>query len=338
MKYFGEILEEWVNYIELQVKPSTYACYTRLIKTHIEPYFQAIPAEQINQALISDFIAQKLQVGRTDGKGGLSEKTVKDIMSVINNAFNYAEIIYGIQKPVVFRWRYSSISKPVEIFTESEQKKLENYLLKELNPQKLGILICLYSGIRLGEICALCWNDIDTQQKIFHIRRNVQRIYTKDERALTSEESSTKIIIGTPKTQASLREIPIASHLWELLWREREKFPCATCIISEKSGTFHDPRTYQLHYKKYLQECGLRYRNFHALRHTFATRCIEKNIDIKSLSEILGHSSVNITLNRYVHSSMEQKRSQIEKLCGNIERINDSVSEKTIISVSSDEF
>ena len=170
-------------------------------------------------------------------------------------------------------------------------------------------MICLYSGLRLGEICALRWSDLDPVQKVFHIRRTVQRIYNKN------KDRPTEIVISTPKTQNSIRDIPIASNLWRILFQFSHQFEKNSCIISDKDQAFFDPRTYQFRYKGYLSACGLKYRNFHALRHTFATRCIEKNIDIKSLSEILGHSSVNITLNRYVHSSIEQKRSQIEKLC-----------------------
>ncbi len=309
MQRFEEVLNEWLKYTEIQVKPSTYACYIRLARTHIEPFFREVPMDHVNQSMLSSFITEKLERGRIDGQGGLSEKTVKDLMSIITSVCKYGEIVYGIKHPAVFKWKYTNFNKPIEVFAKNEQLILEKYLMEAITPAKLGILICLYSGLRLGEICALRWSDLDPVQKVFHIRRTVQRIYNKN------KDRPTEIVISTPKTQNSIRDIPIASNLWRILFQFSHQFEKNSCIISDKDQAFFDPRTYQFRYKGYLSACGLKYRNFHALRHTFATRCIEKNIDIKSLSEILGHSSVNITLNRYVHSSIEQKRSQIEKLC-----------------------
>ena len=308
MKKFEEVLNEWLVYMEMQVKPSTYACYVRLTTGHIIPFFMGKTMDEVNQGLISAFITEKLGHGRIDGRGGLSEKTVKDMMSIINSVCKYGEIIYGIKRPALFKWRYNNITKPTQTFSAAEQRILEKYLLSDLTAKKLGIFICLYSGMRLGEICALRWSDIDTNLKVFHVRRTVQRIYMK------GQEQASKIIIDTPKTQAAIRDIPIPSHLWKILCKKKKQFGKNFCVISDQDKVFLDPRTYQINYKKYLTQCGLPYRNFHALRHTFATRCIEKEIDVKSLSEILGHSSVTITLNCYVHSSLEQKRSQLEKL------------------------
>lgn len=310
MKKFNDLLDEWLNYMQMQVKQSTYACYARLISTHIAPYFEDMKINEINQTVLTQFISGKLENGRVDGRGGLSEKTVKDIMSILNSTLKYAEIVYEVKKPVFLKWRYSNLNKPIEILTEKEQEILENYLMENMDMAKFGVLICLYSGMRLGEICALRWEDIDLGQGIFHIRRAMQRIY------LPNNPKHTKMIIDLPKTQASIRDIPIASVLSDYLcdyYRQVEKSD--SYFISSRGDKFLDPRTYQAKFKIYLQNSGLRYRNFHSLRHTFATRCIEKGMDVKSLSEILGHSNVTVTLNRYVHSSMELKRSQLEKLC-----------------------
>ena len=308
MTNFVELLNEWLSYMEVQVKPSTYACYLRLAKIHIEPYFSHIPAEQINQSVVAAFISEKLENGRSDGQGGLSEKTVKDIMSVINSVCKYGAAVYGVKQQPLMRWRYSNISKPIQVFTREEQKILEDFLTRNITPHKLGILICLYTGMRLGEICALSWQNVDLERKVFHIEKTVQRIYTK-------EMNGTHIIIGLPKSRAAIREIPIASCLWQYLANPITQPSPEGCVIDRQSRSFLDPRTYQWNYKSLLQHCGIPYRNFHALRHTFATRCIEQHMDVKSLSEILGHTNVNITLNRYVHSSMETKRNQLEKLC-----------------------
>ncbi len=310
MKKFNDLLEEWLNYMQMQVKQSTYACYARLISTHIAPYFDGMNVNEINQTVLTQFISGKLENGRVDGRGGLSEKTVKDIMSILNSTLKYAEIVHGVKKPAFLKWRYSNLNKPIEILTEKEQEILENYLMEDMDMAKFGVLICLYSGMRLGEICALRWEDIDLGQGIFHIRRAMQRIY------LPNNPKHTKMIIDLPKTQASIRDIPIASVLSEYLsgYYQQVENP-ESYFISCRGDKFLDPRTYQAKFKIYLENSGLRYRNFHSLRHTFATRCIEKGMDVKSLSEILGHSNVTVTLNRYVHSSMELKRSQLEKLC-----------------------
>lgn len=310
MKNFNDLSTEWLHYMQMQVKQSTYACYARLITTHIEPYFGDMKISEINQSVLTQFISSKLENGRIDGRGGLSEKTVKDIMSILNSTLRYAEIVYGVKKPAFLKWRYSNLMKPIDVLTEKEQETLENYLVDNMDLPKFGVLICLYSGMRLGEICALHWEDIDIAQGIFHIRRTIQRIYLPD------STRHTKMIIDLPKTRASIRDIPIASVLFDPL----VKYYCkvdnpANYFISGRKDKFMDPRTYQTKFKLYLEHSGLCYRNFHSLRHTFATRCIEKGMDVKSLSEILGHSNVSVTLNRYVHSSMEQKRSQLEKLC-----------------------
>lgn len=309
MEKFEDILNEWLNYMEKQVKPSTYACYVRLAQTHICPNLGNMSVKHIDQPVITAFIKQKLEKGRIDKSGGLSEKTVKDIMSIVNSVLRYSEIVYDQKKPEFFKWRYTNHRKEIEVFTNQEQKILEHYLTMQPDLPKLGILICLYSGLRLGEICALQWNDVDMEKKVFHIRRTVQRISTP------SQTSRTQMLIGLPKTQAAMRDIPIASSLEEYLKQYRTHSAPNIYVVASKSGKFMDPRTFQKKYQKIIQNAGLDYRNFHCLRHTFATRCIEKGIDIKSLSEILGHSNVNITLNRYVHSSIEQKRKQLEKLC-----------------------
>lgn len=313
METFDKMLNEWLNYIKKQVKLSTYACYMRLASTHILPYFGYMEIKNIDQRAITEFITIKLENGRVDGSDGLSEKTVKDMMSIINSVLRYSEVVYAQKKPEFFKWRYTNISKEIDIFTKYEQEILEKYLTALPDPSKLGIFICLYSGLRLGEICALQWKDIDLAHKLFHVRKTVQRIYWP------SDAQRTQVIIGPPKTKAAIRDIPITSALEAYL----EKYYYNCCmedyVISFSHKKFTDPRTYQKKYKNYIEDSGLRYRNFHCLRHTFATRCIENGIDIKSLSEILGHSNVNITLNRYVHSSMEQKRSQLEKLCKTIQ-------------------
>ena len=178
---------------------------------------------------------------------------------------------------------------------------LEKYIIQNINSRNIGIMICLYTGIRLGEICALKWEDIDLVEQKIMISKSVQRI---------NENGKSFTQIGVPKTSYSVREIPINNVLYKTL-----------LIIKNTNGyvltgteKYLDPRTYQYYFKKLLKELNMKDYHFHVLRHTFATRCVQSNVDIKSLSEILGHSSVNTTLNVYVHSSFSMKKTQLDKL------------------------
>ena len=173
----------------------------------------------------------------------------------------------------------------------------------------MGILLCLYTGIRLGEVCALKWSDFDFQENFLKVRRTIQRIQNPE-----PEPPKTKVIIDSPKSVKSIRDIPLPNNLSKDLRRYAQMSSGNGFFLTGSPYYYIEPRTYQSRYKMYLQKGRIPYRNFHALRHTFATKCIELGVDIKSLSEILGHSSVTITLNRYVHSSMDLKQQQINKL------------------------
>ena len=167
-------------------------------------------------------------------------------------------------------------------------------------------MISLNTGLRLSEICALKWSDIDFENAILHVRTTVARVRN------TGEGSKTKLIIDRPKTKSSFRDIPISSYLMKMLVSLYEKRK-SEYVVSDQEG-FISPRTYSYRFHKVLEKYNVKQVNYHALRHTFATRCIEHGVDVKTLSEILGHSNASITLNTYVHSSMERKREQLEKL------------------------
>ena len=195
------------------------------------------------------------------------------------------------------------------VLTKSEQKELVRYLQQDTDKIKLGVLISLYTGIRLGELCALKWSDIDIPNGTLKIDKTIQRIKNTDKYA----SSKTKIVIDKPKSQKSIRVVPIPSFLHEKLWNQRNRYWVNAYVLS---GTYMyvEPRIYQKHFKRVLKEANIKEVNYHALRHTFATRAIESGIDVKTLSEILGHSNIKFTLERYVHSSEELKKQSIEKL------------------------
>ena len=194
------------------------------------------------------------------------------------------------------------------------QLQLENYLHINIDNRKLGALLALYTGMRIGEVCGLRWCDIDFDSQTIHIRNTVERIKNINQKP---GEPKTVLVLCNAKTVSSDRIIPIPAKIMELLIlfrRKDEQF-----VMEGYLYDYTDPRTFQYAFHSYLKESNLKKVNFHALRHTFATRCIESGMDVKSLSEILGHASVNITLNTYVHSSLEQKRTQINSMlvyCG----------------------
>lgn len=194
------------------------------------------------------------------------------------------------------------IKKNITVFSIEEQLILEKHLFNNLNETTLGILISLKTGLRLGELCALRWCDIDLEEKTIKVNHNISRI---------KDDNGSKLVLDNPKTTSSIRVIPICSSLLKVIqtFKKEEDF-----FILSNSFSFLSPRTFTYRYHQILKHIGISVHNFHAIRHTFATRCIEQGVDVKTLSEILGHASVNITLNTYVHSSLELKRKQIEKI------------------------
>lgn len=304
---FSEILALWIADNRIHLKNATIYRYSYLIETHILPQLGGIQVDQITSSTINAFLAKKLSDGRIDGRGGLSTAYVRSIMLVINSALQFATenrlcnpLLTQIHKPPLQ-------SKELAVLSKDEQRKLESVLLTDMNETKLGIYISLYTGLRIGEICALSWEDIDIANRTIYVRHTLTRI-----RVIENGKTVTKNSIDTPKTKSSLRCIPICSTLAQVLNDYLQNIT-SEYVVSNKAG-FVSPRTFEYRYKKIMKESKISFINYHGLRHTFATRCIESGVDVKSLSEILGHANVSITLNTYVHSSMELKRAQMEKL------------------------
>ena len=241
-------------------------------------------------------------------RGGLSPKTVADLRSVLLMRLEYArrnQYPCAVDHKVFYP---QTFSHNVQILSKTEQKKLEQVLLGSDEPLALGILLTLYSGLRIGELCALQWKNINLDDKCLNIIKTAIRI--RD--VMPDASKKTKVIIDRPKKESSVRLIPIVPFLAERLekyQRSEERY------LLTGTESCMEPRVCLAKYKKILQQANLRDYTFHTLRHTFATRCVENGFDPKSLSEILGHASVSTTLRRYVHPSMESKRKQIERLC-----------------------
>lgn len=307
-KTFGDVLELWMENNRIRLKGGTINKYRNLIDTHIMPELGSVKLNNITSTVVNNFLTQKLQKGRIDKTGGLSASYVRSIMLIVNSAIKFAvaeQMCLPLKTPIM---KPSNSKTEITVLSIDEQKRLEMHLRSDLDPTKAGIYISLHTGLRIGEICALAWDDVDFKNRIIKIRHTVARVRVSE----SGKETATKLIIDAPKTPSSTRDIPISSALLPIL-EQIHSSSSSTYVISE-SSEFISPRTYEYRYHRLLDESGIASVNYHALRHTFATRCIEAGVDVKSLSEILGHSNVGITLNTYVHSSMELKRSQLEKL------------------------
>ena len=305
---YSDILIRWLESTRINVKESTYARYRQLVERHITPDLGNYQINKISTHVIEKFVEEKFKNGRLDGKGSLSPKTVTDIIAVVKSSVAYAayhgfNISCNLSKLTV-----KKKDKEMTVLTIQEQKKLTSLLVDSTDVDKVGILIRLYTGIRIGELCALKWENINLSNKTLKINETMQRIQNMN----PNENTKTKIVITEPKSSGSIRDIPIPVFLIPVIKEFQDKPD--TYLLTGKRNKYIEPRTMQNCFKRFIKESGLRSVNYHALRHTFATRCVEVGFELKSLSEILGHSNVNITLNRYVHSSFELKSINMNKL------------------------
>lgn len=307
-KNFGDVLMLWLKSNRIKLKGSTENKYKYMIEKHIKPQLGGRRISTVTASVINDFLLEKKRQGRLDGGGGLAASYVKTMAIIIESAIKFAAA-EGFCKPLNNQiLKPPGVKKEPEILSLSAQKHFECSVGDSVNETITGIYIGLYAGLRIGEVCALSWNDIDFASQIICVRHTVSRV----EKCDSNCGKGSVLIIDTPKTNASIREIPIPSILLHILMRMKE-FSVSEYVISTHSG-FLSTRTFDYRYKKVLRELGIPVVNFHAFRHTFATRCIEVGMDIKSLSQILGHANVSTTLNTYVHPSMDTIRRKIEKL------------------------
>lgn len=287
---YSEVLVSWLQSVRKNVKESTYMRYKQLISKHITAELGKYPINKISSQLVERFVEEKLINGRLDGKGGLSPKTVTDIITIVKSSIDYAaynglSVTCNLSKLSV-----KKKEKEMRVLTIDEQKKLASVLLNEMDLYKLGVFISLYTGIRIGELCALKWENLNIECKTLKIRETMQRIQSPEE----TETSKTKIVFTEPKSKCSIRDIPLPDFLIDII-KKFQGSPKAYVLTGDKNR-YIEPRTMQNRFQKYVQESGIEKANYHSLRHTFATRCVEVGFEVKSLSEILGHANVNITL------------------------------------------
>lgn len=306
---YGDLLDIWLKFVKINIKESTYSRYVFAIEQHIKPYLGNYPIQYLSTHLIEKYIQDKLFQGRLDGEGGLSPKTVSDQFVIIKSSIKYArERDYPITCHVDTLTIKKKYEKEIRVFNQEEQERLIKVLLKDIDLYKFGILLSLYTGIRIGELCALRWENISLSHRVLKVRETLQRI------GVTSAHttSKTKIIITEPKSKSSIRNIPIPNCIIDIA--KQFQNDSHAFVLTGKKDKYIEPRIMQYHFHLYMRECDIHDAHFHTLRHTFATRCVEIGFEIKSLSEILGHANVNITLNRYVHSSFQLKCINMDKL------------------------
>lgn len=284
-----ELFDEWISAVKLRVKPSTYANYQMKVEKHILIEFGGLRYDSLTVQMLNSYIQRKLDTG-------LSTKYVSDIIIVFKTMAKYIAKVYGfcniladVMLPKVHR-------NEKLLLTSTQQWQLCKYLTKNPNPTSLCILLSMYTGLRVGEVCGLMWGDIDFEKSILTVKRTVQRI------RIVSHK--THLITDTPKSRSSQRSIPIPRFIMKLL---RESRSADNHYILSDSDIIIEPRTLQRRFKSILKKANIPSVTYHSLRHTFATNCLQAGFDVKTLSEILGHASMETTLNRYVHTSMEQK-------------------------------
>lgn len=302
---FRNLSEEWMLSMRYAVKLSTYACYETLLDTHILPEFGDMPLKYISSASVYSF-SEKLK------QQGLSPRTIKNLLILFHSILRYGEK-QGYLNLSQLEFRYPKINtSPFQLISHEHLTKLITVLSAEDSEFPIGILLCIYTGIRVGELSGIRWEDIDFDKKLLHIRRTISRIKNLDYSGESDEEPKTVLMIGPPKSVSSIRDIPIPDFLLKKMKRiaaEPDSY-----LLTGTNRKCMEPRNIQRKFQKLLQQCEIPSINIHSLRHAFATRCTEMGFDSKTLSEILGHSSVKITMDIYVHSSIKQKQKCMEKL------------------------
>lgn len=291
---YKQILNDWLADQEIYKKGGTYTVYYNVAHNQILPHLGNMDVDQIDSEILQDFVLGQLDHGRVDGKGGIAKSYADSIISVLKLSLN--------RKDIEIRLPYNP-PKEVEIFDKSDQIALINHLQSEISYKNFGILLAIHTGIRIGELCALKWSDINFDCQLLHINKTMSRLYTK--------KYGSRLVITSPKSKASIRTIPLNKWIMQfavLLRGEPDEY-----LITGRSQHI-EPNKYRLFYNRVLRDLDLPHHKFHALRHTFATRCIECGCDYKSLSQLLGHSNVAITMSMYVHPQLELKRKCVELL------------------------
>ncbi len=305
MKYH-EWLKEWLeNYIEPTAKTRTFSRYSEIIKQHIIPRLGDYELDEITPGVLQHYITELLQSGNLKTGKGLSANSVGGIINVVQNSLRTAFNLGYVKEFTADRIkRPKAQEKAVNCFTTQEQKQIEQAVLNSKKDKMFGILLCLYTGLRVGELLALKWEDIDLQKGILTVSKSCHDGKDRFGHYVRFED--------TPKTSSSRRVIPLPRQLLPFI-KEARKKSRSEFVVSKNANPL-SVRSYQRSFDLLQRKLKIPHRGFHSLRHTFATSALECGMDVKTLSDILGHKSPTVTLNRYVHSLMEHKKEMMNRL------------------------
>ncbi len=295
---FNQLSEEWLQFKKTKAKESTYLSYKYIINNKFAKVIGNKTLEELVDFNFNEYVDTLLE--------RLSNKTTKDTVVVLKCILKYAELKYDINYKLSLISLPTIYKKEITIFSEKEKRRIEKKCLKSNNIKTIGIVISMYTGLRIGEVCALKWNDINFEDRVLNVTHTLQRVYVS--------KNNTKVIYTTPKTQHSMRKIPLNNNLYVILKNYSKLYPSDAFILSGDRNKWVEPIAFRYTYTKLLKVAKVKYKKYHTLRHTFATKCINVGMDVKSLSEILGHANVTVTLNTYVHSSFATKNKYINKL------------------------
>ena len=300
MKYIDWLIQWLENYIRPSVKVRTYERYRLIIEQHIKDKIGGMELNDLSPLVLQSFITELLQCGNKKTGKGLSANSVNAVISVIQGSLKTAHLLGFTKEYTADKLKRPKLKeKPVECFTLAEQKQIEHAIQNGKKDKQYGIILCLYSGLRIGELMALQWSDIDFAKGILTVSKSCH-------------DSKDGLVIDEPKTATSRRVIPLPKQLLPMMKALKRR--SVSPFVVSASGNSVSVRSYQRSFELLLKKLKISHKGFHSLRHTFATRAIECGMDVRTLSEILGHKNPTITLNRYAHSLMEHKADMMNRL------------------------
>ena len=300
MKYIDWLIQWLENYIRPSVKVRTYERYKLIIEQHIKDKIGSIELDDLNPLVLQSFITELLQSGNRKTGKGLSASSVNAVISVIQGSLKTAHMLGLTKEYTADKLKRPKLTeKPVECFSLAEQKQIEHAIRSGKKDKLYGIILCLYSGLRIGELIALQWSDIDFAKGLLTVSKSCH-------------DSKDGLIVDEPKTVTSRRVIPLPKQLLPMMKALKRR--SASPFVVSASGNPVSVRSYQRSFELLLKKLKIPHKGFHSLRHTFATRALECGMDVRTLSEILGHKNPTITLNRYAHSLMEHKADMMNRL------------------------
>ena len=305
MVTFEKVFEEWLVKKNAELKQSSLVKYRNIVRNYLKGRYEKTDIRKISYDEVHRYILELRQSGGRKRRG-LADTTLRTIVTVIRSIFKYADRHMKLEVADLSELKIACDMKILRILSTKEQIRLEEECRKNMTQKDVGVILAMYAGLRIGELCALRWRDIRLDEGIINISRTVYRLQSVD-----ANGKKTKVVVEKPKSKKSIREIPIPEHLKDLLKTRKGQDEEYLLSGSEK---IVEPRGMQRYIKKLTEKLEMEKVTCHTLRHTFATRCVEFGVDIKTLSEILGHSSVQITMDRYVHPTMEMKKRSMEKM------------------------